>query len=44
MGVDEGGLQAIDIEVMILLYSKYSPVAHMVFVIHTILHYLGQHE
>ena len=39
MGVDEGGLQVVDIEVMILLYDTYSPVALTVFVIHTtILH------
>ena len=40
MGVDEGGLQLIDIEeVIILLYSTYSPVvALMVFAFHTILH------
>ena len=38
MGVDEGGLQVIDIEVIILLYGgTYSPYyALMVFVIHTI--------
>ena len=36
MVVDEGGLQVIDIEVVILLYNTYSPVALMVFVIHTI--------
>ena len=38
MGVDEGGLQIIDIEVITLLYNTYSPVALMVLVIHTILH------
>ena len=38
MGVDEAGLQVIDIEVMILFYGTYSPLALMVFVIHTILY------
>ena len=45
MSVDEGGLQVIDIEVILLLYGTYSPVALIVFVIHTtinILH-LWQH-
>ena len=36
MGVDEGGLQVIDIKVITLLFSTYSPVALMVFAIHTI--------
>ena len=37
MGVNGGGLQVIDIEVLILLYSTYSPVvvALMMFAIHT---------
>ena len=38
MGINEGGLQVIDIEeVLILLYSTYSPVvvALMMFAIHT---------
>ena len=38
MGVNEGCLQVIDIEVIILLYGTYSPVALMVFVVHTILY------
>ena len=38
MGISEGGLQVIDIEVIILLYGTYSPVAFMIFVVHTILH------
>ena len=38
MGVDEGGLQVNDIEVIILLYGTYSPVPLIVFVIYTILH------
>ena len=42
MGVDEEGLQVrYYIEVIVLLYSTYSPavvVALMVFVFHTILH------
>ena len=42
MGVDEGNLQVIDVEVIMencpigLLYGTYLPVALMVFVIHTI--------
>ena len=37
MGVNGGGLQVIDIEVSILLYSTYSPVVVvlMMFAIHT---------
>ena len=35
MGVDEGGLQVIDIELIILLYGTYSPVALMMFVFQT---------
>ena len=31
MGVDGGGLEVIDIEVIILLYGAYSPVALVVF-------------
>ena len=38
MGVDEGGLQVVDIEMIILLYVTYSPAALIVFVIHTISH------
>ena len=37
MGVDKGGLQVVDIYVMILLYDTYSPVALTVFVIPNIL-------
>ena len=37
MGVDEGGLQVM-IEVILLLYGKYSPVAPTALVIHAILH------
>ena len=38
MGVDEGGVQVIAIEVIILLYGTYLPVVAliMVFVFHTI--------
>ena len=36
MDADEGGLQVIDIKVILSLYGTYSPVALMVFVIHTI--------
>ena len=42
MGVDEGNLQVIDIEVitkkipMVLLYGTYVPAVLMVFIIHTI--------
>ena len=47
MGVEERGLQVIDIEVIILLYGKYLLVAPTVFVIHTSEYYLLhllQHE
>ena len=48
MGVDEGGLQVIDIEVIILRYGAYSPVvlivALVVFVIPIILHLWYIHE
>ena len=33
MSVDEGGLQVIDIEVILLLYGTYSPVALVVVVV-----------
>ena len=36
MGVDEGGLQVIDIQMMYYSTGTCSPVALMVFVIHTI--------
>ena len=37
MGVDEGGLQVIDTEVILLLYGTSSPLALiMVFVLHTL--------